>query len=113
LYHDGHRTQSINSVQIVSGLAAISIVFCAKTFDVAGECCGGQRMRESGICTLCGIEESPISRKTLQSPRQTRAPITELQASEHCGLEGFKLLALQAGSRALRAGAPKNRCRRR
>jgi hypothetical protein len=61
LYHDGHLTQSISSDQTVSGAATMSMVFWAKTLDDAGECSGGQIMRESGICAFFVISDSPIS----------------------------------------------------
>ena len=56
LYQDGHCTQSISSDQTLSGVAAMSMLFCAKTFDDAGAYCGGQTMRESGICTFLVID---------------------------------------------------------
>jgi hypothetical protein len=49
LYQEGQRTQSISGAQTCSGVAAISIVFWAKTIDDEGECPGGQVIRESGI----------------------------------------------------------------
>ena len=44
--------------QIVSGVAAMSILFCAKTIDDAGAYCGGQTMRESVVCTLFVMDNS-------------------------------------------------------
>jgi len=50
LYHCGHATQSTSCDQTVSGEAAISTIFCAKTIADAGACSAGQVIRGSGIC---------------------------------------------------------------
>jgi hypothetical protein len=36
LYQDGHCTQLISSDHTLSGVAAMSMLFCAKTIDDAG-----------------------------------------------------------------------------
>jgi hypothetical protein len=76
LYHDGHLTQSISSDQTVSGVAAMSMVFWAKTLDDAGKCSGGQIMRESGICAFFVMSDSPIS--SVEASNGT--PITPITA---------------------------------
>src|ERR1700690_4445993 len=72
LYQDGHFTQSMRSDQAVFGVAAISMMFCAKTDDPAGAHPFGQIMRGSGICALSVMEASPISGGRAMSVAQAR-----------------------------------------
>jgi hypothetical protein len=52
------------------------MVFWAKTLDDAGECSGGQIMRESGICPFFVMSDSPIS--SVEATNGT--PITPITA---------------------------------
>ena len=64
LYHCGQATQSTRCGQTASGVAAISITFCANTSADAGACSGGQMMRASGGCAIFVMNFSPSVEET-------------------------------------------------